>query len=334
MDYPLQLEGVSKTYGDKRAVRGLDLKVGQGTILGFLGPNGAGKSTSLRIALGIVAPDTGRVSLFGEPPTLKGLRRVGFLPEERGLYRKMSARETIAYFAQLKGMTGRAARARADDLLERGGLKDAALKPVSKLSKGMAQKVQILSTIAHEPDFLILDEPFSGLDPVNQIELEKLVREQHARGATIIFSTHVMEHAERLCDQLVIISGGLKRFDGTPAEALAKVSSAARVATADGKDIGPALAASGFAASEDAPRDGAAGTEPRWWTVALRPGQDAQGVLQTVMASGAQIAGFTPVEARLRDVFVQLVGEADRSDAGHASGQTGIHPEEAALPHA
>ena len=169
---PLILDQATKRFGAFTAVSELSFEVPPGAIIGFLGPNGAGKSTSLRMALGIMTPDEGSVSLFGAPPRLEALRDVGFLPEERGLYKKMSARNTIAYFARLKGMSASPAKARADELLDATGLGGFAHSKVSKLSKGMAQKVQILSTLAHRPSFLILDEPFSGLDPVNQQALE------------------------------------------------------------------------------------------------------------------------------------------------------------------
>ena len=191
---PLELSHVTKRFGAFTAVRDLSLTVPQGSIVGFLGPNGAGKSTSLRMALGVLGPDEGQVNLFGAPPNIDTLRHVGFLPEERGLYKKMSPRAIISYFARLKGMSAGESRKRADELLERMGLSEFARVRVSKLSKGMSQKVQILASLAHQPDFLILDEPFSGLDPVNQQGLEDMIIEEHKRGATILFSTHVMEH--------------------------------------------------------------------------------------------------------------------------------------------
>ncbi|HBL95124.1 MAG TPA: ABC transporter ATP-binding protein, partial [Hyphomonas sp.] len=198
---PLIMTSVTKRFGTFTAVDNLSLEVPDGQIIGFLGPNGAGKSTSLRMGLGIMEPDSGEVELFGARPNVRALQQVGFLPEERGLYKKMTARDTISHFARLKGLSAHDARTRADELLSAAGLEEFSRARISKLSKGMAQKVQILSTLAHRPKFLILDEPFSGLDPVNQQALEDLVRAEHARGATILFSTHVMEHAERLCDR-------------------------------------------------------------------------------------------------------------------------------------
>jgi ABC-2 type transport system ATP-binding protein len=198
------------------------------------------------------------------------------------------------------------ARARADELLETTGLGKFRNSRISKLSKGMAQKVQILSTLAHRPDFLILDEPFSGLDPMNQQTLENLIREEHARGATILFSTHVMEHAERLCDRIVMLARGRKVLDGTLEEAFATLGQGARMAVAEGFDLAAALGPKGFAAHRAA--DKGPGDS---WRVELPKGLGAQDALRAALEAGAPILGFQPEEARLRDVFVNLVGEAE-----------------------
>lgn len=305
---PLRLVDATKRFGLFTAVDRLSLDVPQGSIVGFLGPNGAGKSTSLRMALGILTPDSGHAELFGASPDLDGLRRVGFLPEERGLYKKMTARDTIAYFARLKGMTAADAKARADVLLESTGLGEFARARVSKLSKGMAQKVQILSTLAHRPDLLILDEPFSGLDPVNQQALEGIIREEHARGATILFSTHVMEHAERLCESIVMLARGRKVFDGSLEQAFSALGRRARIAVLNGFDLGERLEPAGFAAHPEAGEDG-----HHWWSVTLPAGRNAQDALRAAIEAGAPIAGFAPEEARLRDVFVSLTTQEERA---------------------
>lgn len=306
---PLELSSATKRFGSFLAVDALSFSVPKGSIVGFLGPNGAGKSTSLRMALGVMTPDEGEARLFGEVPNLDVLRRVGFLPEERGIYKKMSPRATIAYFAQLKGMSRRDALARADDLLTTFGLGDFARSRISKLSKGMAQKVQILSTLAHRPDFLILDEPFSGLDPVNQQDLEALIRAEHARGATILFSTHVMEHAERLCQSIVMMARGRKVFDGTLVEAFGALGHGAKIAVSDGFALDTALQATAFSATPDT-----AVGEPGHWRIALPQGADAQDALRAAIEAGAPITAFAPEEARLRDVFVSLVGKAEAAD--------------------
>lgn len=308
-EYPLELIGVTKRFGDFTAVRDVSFHLGPGEIVGFLGPNGAGKSTSLRLALGIMAPDKGQSLLFGQIPNLKNLRRVGFLPEERGLYKRMSARHVIAYFARLKGMSRKEALARADELLISFGLKEFRDTRISRLSKGMAQKVQILSTFAHRPDVLILDEPFSGLDPVNQADLESLIRAEHARGASILFSTHVMEHAERLCDRLVLIASGRKMFDGTLEAAYATQDSRVKLAVPEGVDLARVFDQSAFRVArleDDDPDDARV-----WWQFTLPMGATGQDVLKEAIARGISIEGFDPGEKRLRDVFVSLVTEAD-----------------------
>ena len=198
MSAVLSLDNVSKSFAGKPAVKDVSLSINQGEIIGFLGPNGAGKTTSLRMALGLIKPDMGAVNLFGRPPGPHNFGRIGFLPEERGLYKKQTAREAIAHMGQLNGMKRKAAFARADEMLIKYGLEEARRKKNKDMSKGMAQKVQLLAAIVHNPELYILDEPFSGLDPVNQYVLEGIVREIAAKGHTIIFSTHVMEHAERI----------------------------------------------------------------------------------------------------------------------------------------
>ena len=302
---PLEMERATKRFGFFTAVRDLSLSVPKGSIVGFLGPNGAGKSTSLRMALGVLSPDEGAVRLFGERPNIESLRRVGFLPEERGLYKKMSPRAIISYFARLKGMSAGESRKRADELLEMMGLEEFARSRVSKLSKGMSQKVQILAALAHQPDFLILDEPFSGLDPVNQQGLEDLIIEEHKRGATILFSTHVMEHAERLCDSVVMMARGRKVFDGTLDEAFGALGRAVLIGVTDGFDLAAAMAPKGFSTCEKHGDD---------WRVTLPPGVDSQDALRAAIDAGAPINSFRPEDARLRDVFVSLVSDAEAED--------------------
>ena len=218
----ISLDGISKHYGNFTAVQNLSFAVKPGEIYGFLGPNGAGKTTTLRTMLDIIQPSTGTLKILGSDTALPVRHRIGYLPEERGLYRKMTAQKSISYFAQLRGVERKRANQIASELLTQYGLEDFAQAKSEALSKGMAQKVQLLSTIAHDPDLLILDEPFSGLDPINQQTLENLIRDQQSRGKTIIFSTHVMQHAERLCDRFLILARGNKVFEGTLREAQQK----------------------------------------------------------------------------------------------------------------
>lgn len=304
-NFPLAMTNVTKRFGAFTAVKNLSFEVPEGRIIGFLGPNGAGKSTSLRLALGVMNPDEGKAHLFGAPPNQTSLRNVGFLPEERGLYKKMSPRATIAYFAQLKGLSSRDSYKRADELLETSGLAAFARSKNSKLSKGMAQKVQILSTLAHRPEFLILDEPFSGLDPVNQQVLEDLIRAEHERGATILFSTHVMEHAERLCDSIVMMAGGKKVFDGNLQEAFNTLDRGARLGVTAEFDAGEALKETSFKLT---PLETTDESNTSWWHASLTQGQNAQDLLRAAIEKGVPITGFMPDEARLRDVFVNLAG--------------------------
>lgn len=304
---PLEMHSATKWFGNFRAVNGLDFVVPQGSIVGFLGPNGAGKSTSLRMALGVLSPDEGTAHLYGAPPNLESLKRVGFLPEERGLYKKMNPRQIITYFSRLKGMSAKDARQRADDMLDAMGLGAFARSRVSRLSKGMSQKVQILCALAHRPDFLILDEPFSGLDPVNQMALEELIVEEHKRGATIVFSTHVMEHAERLCEKIVMMARGRKVFDGTLEEGFAALGRAVKIGVAEGFDLSGSMKGAGYDTSLD-------DTEANVWRVSLAPQQDPQDALRAAIDAGAPITSFMPQETRLRDVFVSLVSDAEAQD--------------------
>ena len=273
--------------------------IGAGEIVGFLGPNGAGKTTTLRMALGLVAPDRGTVSLFGGPPNIDAaFGRIGFLPEERGLYKKQTARESIALMARLNGMGKKEAFHTADTMLETYGLGEARRKKNKDMSKGMAQKVQLLSAIAHDPEFYILDEPFSGLDPVNQQALEDMVRGIAQRGRTILFSTHVMEHAERLCDRIILMAQGRKVFDGSTAQALAKAPRRLIIASQDEK---LADAVTPFAKKIERRKDGSL-------ALILKDKAETQSVLERCVAQKITLERFEPRAATLHDAFVALVG--------------------------
>ncbi len=207
------LRSVTKSFGTKVAVRDLDLVVPQGALYGFIGPNGAGKTTTIRLILSILFPDRGEVSVLGRRSALEAKDRIGYLPEERGLYRKMRVGPFLAYVARLKGCKGSDVPGRVRRWLERVGLGEVEQKRCEDLSKGMQQKVQFLAAVIHEPDLLVLDEPFSGLDPVNMRLLRDLVFEQHRRGATVLFSTHGMALAEQICEHVVMIHDGRKVLD-------------------------------------------------------------------------------------------------------------------------
>ncbi len=305
----LTLNSVVKRYGAFEAVRDLSFSVAKGEIFGFLGPNGAGKTTTLRMILDIIPPTSGRIEVLGSPTAGAVRRRIGYLPEERGVYRKMKAAETIAYFAQLRGVDGRSARKRADALLERFGLAAFARSKNEALSKGMAQKVQLLATIAHQPDLLILDEPFSGLDPINQQTLEELILELKAEGRTIIFSTHVMQHAERLCDRFLILAGGQKRFEGKLEDARTGFPTRLVIRTADPVD--PLVSAQGVLAVRRTPEHPPG--DPTY-EIMLAPNADPQRVLRAAFDAGMRLSRFEQSMASLHDIFVAMAGESARED--------------------
>ena len=220
-----------KDFNETRAVDGVSLAVPTGTIYGLLGPNGAGKTTTLRMLLGIIDPSSGTRCVLGRERPLEAAPEIGYLPEERGLYPAMHAREAIAFMGALRGLPLGEARRRADALLAEHDLGEWAKKPIRTLSKGMAQTVQLLGTIIHKPRLIVLDEPFSGLDAINQARLEELIRGEAAQGATIIFSTHVIAHAERLCQRVAIIAKGKVVFDGGVDEARARLRPIVRLRT-------------------------------------------------------------------------------------------------------
>jgi ABC-2 type transport system ATP-binding protein len=295
----LLLDRVTKDFGDKRAVDNLSFAVRDGEVFGFLGGNGAGKTTSLRMVLDIIRPTSGRIEILGGPPGREKSSELGFLPEERGLYRTMTALDTIAYFGRLKGMSKGDARREGRALLDRFGLGGSAHMKIEKLSKGMAQKVQLATAVVNQPRLLILDEPFSGLDPVNQGLLEDEIRRLSRQGATIVFSTHVMQHAERLCDRLLLLAGGRKVFEGTQDEARAtlpaRLSLMSRQTPASLPGVAEAIEYGG---------DG----QWREWEVRLTPGADPGDLLQACTERGFALRRFEQRRPSLHDVFLHLVG--------------------------
>ena len=290
----VEARGLVKLFDGIRAVDGIDLAVPAGSIFGVLGPNGAGKTTTLRMLLGILDPDEGERVVLGERDPLRAARQVGYLPEERGLYPAMNPKEAIAFLGALRGLPLAEGRRRAVRLLEDAGLGEAMGRPIRSLSKGMAQTVQLLGTIVHEPRLIVLDEPFSGLDALNQARLEGLIRAQVAGGATVLFSTHVIAHAERLCERIAIIKTGI-RFNGTVAEARGRLPQRVRLATrvADGR-WRAALPA-------DAARD--AGE----WSFTL-PEDGIEPILKALIAGEAGIETLSIERPSLHEAFVDLVG--------------------------
>lgn len=209
----VEIRGVTKTFGTKVAVDHLDLTIPSGSLYGFIGPNGAGKTTTIRMIMSILFPDSGELSVLGRASAVESKDRIGYLPEERGLYRKMKVGPLLVYLARLKGMDSAGLEAKVREWLDRVGLKDCFRKKCEELSKGMQQKAQFIAAVIHEPDLIILDEPFSGLDPINRKLLRGLMDEQHAKGRTLIFSTHAMFEAEQLCTHLFMINRGKKVLD-------------------------------------------------------------------------------------------------------------------------
>ncbi len=304
-DTVLELEHIFKRYGDFEAVHDLSLVVPRGSIYGFLGPNGAGKSTTIRIALSIYAPTSGTIQVLGRPSALDVRERIGYLPEEKGLYRKMKAGDVIAYFGQLKGMKRADAKRKAVDMLERYGLGANVNSKCEALSKGMQQKVQVLASIVHEPEFVILDEPFSGLDPVNQEVLEQVIGDLNKRGSTIVFSTHVMEHAERLCNRIVLIAKGRKLFDGTLPEAKRTVPRRVILETSASPELLERL---------PGVRGVDRGAQPNRYEVALAEGARPDEILTACFKSGIELQAFDKNEPSLRDVFLKLVGRGEAAE--------------------
>jgi ABC-2 type transport system ATP-binding protein len=287
--------GLVKRFGERRVVDGVDLAVPRGMIYGVLGPNGAGKTTTLRMLLGIIEPDDGDRMLLGRTHPRDASDQVGYLPEERGLYPAMQAKDAIAFMGALRGLDWKTGRARAVAMLEDAGLGHAADEKIRKLSKGMAQLVQLLGSIVHHPELLVLDEPFSGLDPVNQEKLEKLIRAERDRGATVIFSTHVMAHAERLCDRLAIIAGGKRRFEGSVADARGTLPFKAHYV--------PHRHDGGITAllPADAER------EDEGWRFTL-PEEGIEALLVRLIDAGYGIAGLSIERPSLHEAFVRIVG--------------------------
>jgi len=298
----LRLEHVTKQFGDFTAVDDVSLAVPTGSIYGFLGPNGAGKTTTIRMVLDILKPTSGTISILGKPSAIDVRTRIGYLPEEKGLYKRMRAWATIAYFAGLKGVDRRTAKTRAYELLERYGLKDFSNARIEALSKGMGQKVQVLASIAHDPDFVILDEPFSGLDPSNQEVMEDVIRDMSGRGRTIIFSTHVMAHAERICDRILLIAKGKIVFDGTIPEAQRVIAKTVRIKTQH--DVTPLRGLTGVA--EVRPMDAAG---ERGYELELTDQGTHDDVMRACFAHGIALDSFDYTTPTLHDVFIQLVGD-------------------------
>lgn len=301
-EFAVEAEGLTKYYEDYIAVDGVSLAVAPGSIYGVLGPNGAGKTTTMRMILGIIDPDGGTRRLLGSSKPASVRARVGYLPEERGLYPGMKTTEAIAFMGALRGLGWNEGRRRGAAMMDELGLARVIDAKIRKLSKGMAQMVQLIGSIVHAPELIVLDEPFSGLDPVNQERLEALVQRERARGATILFSTHVMAHAERLCDRLAIIARSQRRFEGTVDEARAMLPMQVRYT--------PRGDADADAVARLLP-PGAAMVRDQWHFAIDEDGVEP--LLMRLTGSGPGVAGLAIARPALHDAFVHIVRQADAS---------------------
>jgi ABC-2 type transport system ATP-binding protein len=300
MEQPnLEIKSVRKTYGDFVAVDDVTTAVPPGTVFGLLGPNGAGKTTTIRMVMDIIAPDSGEILLFGRPRRREDLERIGYLPEERGLYRKMTVVEHLAFLGELHGLGHRDAVERGERWLERLELADRAKAKVEELSKGMQQKIQLAGTVLHDPAVVILDEPFSGLDPINQGLFKDVLAEFKREGRTILFSTHVMEQAEKLCDHICLISHGRVVLQGELA-ALKRERGGSSYRLVAAGDLATAEEVPGVVAA--VPGDGEA-------RLILEPDADGAAVLRELTRRFA-VSEFRSQEPDLEEIFIKAVRDA------------------------
>jgi ABC-2 type transport system ATP-binding protein len=292
----VELAGVTKAYENKVAVHNLSLSIQAGQIFGLLGPNGAGKTSSIRMMMGITIPDSGRISLFEKPFERRSLERVGYLPEERGLYKKMKVLDQLVFFGQLHGLPAEEARRRALDWANRMEIADAVYKKTGELSKGMQQKIQLIATLLHDPDLIVMDEPFSGLDPVNAVLVERTLLELKDRGKAILFSTHRMEQVEKLCDSICLIDRGEAVLAGNLREIKSRYERNHVIVEFEGS--------SAFLNSDEiAEAKNFSGRAE----IKLKPHGDAQKLLREA-AAVATIYRFELAEPSLEEIFIQTVG--------------------------
>ena len=316
-DAVVSVDRITKRFAGHTAVQSLSLAVPAGGVFGLLGPNGAGKSTTIRMIMHIIEPDEGTVTLFGGPGTGRELSaRIGFLPEERGLYPRMEVLEQIIFLGETKGLRRKDARERALRWLDRLGLGDWGKRKVQELSKGMQQKVQFIGTLLHDPDLVILDEPFSGLDPVNLQVMKDVVVEIARSGRTVLFSTHIMEQAEKMCDRIAIIARGEKIVDGRVADIKAEGGKRHVYLSFahDGAKAGPILADRTLVARAD---DSGATAEAE-----LAIGANPDRLLRALMEAGVGLSRFEVAEPSLESIFIAKVGQqaatAPAREAAHA----------------
>lgn len=297
MSNAVELRHVGKTYDHFVAVDDLSFTIRAGSIYGLLGPNGAGKTSTLRMMIGIIAPDSGEIDVFGEPFRRDHLARIGYLPEERGLYKRMKVLEHLVLLAELKGVKPRAAASKALHWCERLQLADWAHKKVEELSKGMQQKVQFIAALLHEPELLVLDEPFSGLDPANVLQLKDILLEQKAAGRTILFSTHRMDQVERMCDAICLIDHGKPVLEGELKQVKARYGKNHVQLQYEGN--ADFLSGDGLVESFN--------NYGNYVELRLKPGADPQELLRQATAR-VRISKFELLEPSLEEIFIESVG--------------------------
>jgi ABC-2 type transport system ATP-binding protein len=299
----VRVEGVTKRFAGHTAVHDLTMEVPAGGIFGLLGPNGAGKSTTIRMMLNILTPDEGRITLFGGEAASRDLSaRIGYLPEERGLYKKMRVGDHLTFLGEAKGIARSAARQKAGEWLERLGIADWTMKRVEDLSKGMQQKVQFIGALLHDPDLVLLDEPFSGLDPVNSQVMKDVVVELARGGKTVLFSTHIMEQAERMCDHIVIIARGRKVVDGSLAQVKQEFGGR-HIALTFSRNGDRAAKVLGDRSLVERVDDYGASAEAE-----LAAGSDPDRLLRALVEGDVGLSRFEVVEASLQSIFIAKVG--------------------------
>lgn len=294
------IENVTKSFSAVRAVDDLCVRVPAGCVYGFLGPNGAGKTTTLRMMMDIIAPDSGSVSILGEPASVAARQRVGYMPEERGLYAKMNIHSVLRYMGAIKGLTGAQAKRAATEWLDRVGLSDRVGSRVRDLSRGMQQRLQFAATAIHDPELLILDEPFSGLDPVNLDQLKAIIVSMRDAGKTVIFSTHMMDQAEQLCDSILLINKGRVVLDGT----LAEIRARRRSDTVEVELTGDADFVAALSCVQSVTPRG------QRLEISLVEGADSRELLAALI-DRVEVIAFQQKTPSLHEIFVDLVGGSD-----------------------
>lgn len=290
----LEVRGVTKCYDAKRAVDGVSLSVERGEVFGLLGPNGAGKTSLIRMIMDITRPDTGEIRIFDAPSTGEAKNRIGYLPEERGLYPKQRVMEVLSYLGQLKGLAPHVAAVRAERWLDRVGLLETRKKRIRELSKGMQQKVQIAAVLLHEPELLIMDEPFSGLDPVNRALIIDIMKELTSKGTTLILSTHLMDQVEALCARVFLINRGRGILEGAVREIKERFADNAVILDTD-RDL---------AGHPDVERVEARNGVSKVW---LKPGRSPEPFIAGLLTSGARVRRFERALPSMDEIFVKVV---------------------------